>query len=207
MNSKKALVAALFAVGAAAMSSAALAQQTRDTGFYIGGSVGQSEADIDCGGTTSCDNSDTSWKVFGGYQINRNFALEVGYGVLGKVKASTPAFFVGPTLIPAADVKIETNAWEVVGIGSLPVADRFSLFGKVGLYGADTDIDVAFAGVGTVTDSDDSVGLTFGVGARYDFTRNFGVRAEWQRYSDVKASDFGEFDVDVLSAGIVFRFQ
>jgi OOP family OmpA-OmpF porin len=207
MKTKNALVGAVFAVGAAAMSSAALAQQMRDTGLYIGGSFGQSTADIDCGGTTSCDDSDTSWKVFGGYQVNRNFALEVGYGALGEVTASTPAFFVGPTLIPAADVKIKTTAWEVVGIGSLPLGERFSLFGKVGLYVADTDIEVVFAGLGTATDADDNVDLTFGFGARYDFTRNFGVRAEWQRYGDVKAGDFDKFDVDVMSVGIVFRFQ
>jgi OOP family OmpA-OmpF porin len=203
VNLKKTCVAAMLAVAGMVASSASMAQQRQDTGWYIGGSFGQGEIDIDCTGTTSCDDSDTSWKIFGGYHINRNFAVEVGYGALGEVKASTPPFGG----IPAADVKIETNAWEVVGIGSLPIADRFSLFGKVGLYGADTDIDVAFAGFGTVTDTDDNVGLTFGFGARYDFTRNFGVRAEWQRYSDVKASDFGEFDVDVMSVGIVFRFQ
>jgi OOP family OmpA-OmpF porin len=206
MKTKKALVGGLLAVTALALSSAALAQR-RDTGFYIGGSFGQSEFDVDCEGTTSCDDSDTAWKIFGGYQINRNFAVEVGYGSLGETKASTPPFFVGPTLIPAADIKIEVNAWEVVGVGSLPVADRFSLFGKVGLYGADTDIEVSFAGFGTVTESEDNVDLTFGIGARYDFTRNFGVRAEWQRYSDVKVGDFGDMNVDVLSVGILFRFD
>ncbi len=123
------------------------------------------------------------------------------------MKASTPAFVFGGFLIPAADTKIETTAWEIVGIGSIPIAERFSLYGKVGLYMADTDIDIAFAGLGSVSDSDDNVDLTFGFGARYDFTRNFGVRAEWQRYSDVKAGDFGKFDVDVMSVGILYRFQ
>jgi OOP family OmpA-OmpF porin len=190
-----------------AVSSASMAQPRQDMGWYLGGSFGQSEVDIDCAGTTSCDDSDSSWKIFAGYQVNRNFAIEGGYGVLGEVKASTPPFVFLGTPIPAANVKIETTAWEIVGIGSIPLAERFSLYGKVGLYMADTDIDVSFTGLGSASDSDDNVDLTFGFGARYDFTRNFGVRAEWQRYGDVKAGDFGKFDVDVMSLGILFRFQ
>jgi OOP family OmpA-OmpF porin len=193
----------LAAVGIAA-SAPGFAQQRQDTGWYIGGSFGQSEADVDCAGTTSCDDTDTSWKIFAGYHINRNFAIEAGYGNLGDVKFATPAF---PILgLPALDFKIETSVWEVVGIGSFPIADRFSLFGKVGLYGADTDIEISSPGLGSASDSDDNVDLTFGFGARYDFTRNFGVRGEWQRYSDVKAGDLGKSDVDVMSVGIVFRF-
>lgn len=207
MKTMKAVAAALLGAAAVVLSSASVAQPRQDMGWYIGGSFGKSEADVDCAGTTSCDDSDTAWKIFAGYQINRNFAVEAGYGSLGEVKLSTPAFVFLGTPIPAADVKIETTAWEVVGIGSFPIADRFSLYGKVGLYGADTDIDVNFPGLGSAGDSDDNIDLTFGFGARFDVTRNFGIRAEWQRYSDVKASDFGKSDVDVMSVGIVFRFQ
>ncbi len=206
MNLKKTYVAAIFAGAGLAVSSTSMAQPRQDMGWYLGGSLGQSEVDIDCAGTTSCDDRDTSWKVFVGYQVNRNFAIEAGYGVLGEVKASTPAFVFGGFLIPAANTKIEATAWEIVGIGSIPIAARFSLYGKAGLYMADTDIDIAFTGGPTVSDSDDNVDLTFGFGARFDVTRNFGIRAEWQRYSDVKAADFGKFDVDVMSVGIVFRF-
>ncbi len=203
MTLKKACVAAILTAAGMAVSSASMAQPKQDMGWYAGGSFGQSEIDIDCAGTTSCDDSDTSWKIFVGYQANRNLALEAGYADLGQLKASTPAFGG----IPAANVKIKTSAWELVGIGSLPVGERFSLFGKVGLYMADTDIEVDFPGFGTATDADDSVDLTFGFGARYDFTRNFGVRAEWQRYSDVEAGAFEKFDVDVMSVSILFRFQ
>jgi OmpA-OmpF porin, OOP family len=103
-------------------------------------------------------------------------------------------------------VSIEATAWELVAVGSLPVAERFSLFGKLGLYRADTDVSIAFTGAGTATDNDSNTDLTFGVGARYDFTRNLGLRAERQRYSDVKAGDFGDSNVDVLSLGIIYRF-
>lgn len=203
---KKRLIAGLIGAGFALSAPSALAQAQQDVRFYIGGSLGQAQVDLDCTGTTSCDDKDTSWKMFGGYQINQNFAVELGYSNLGEVRADTPSFVFGGLTVPPATTRIETTAWELVGVGSLPMADRFSLFGKLGLYRAETKIDIAFEGAGSVTDDDNNVGLTLGVGARYDFTRNLGIRAEWQRYSEVAAADFGESDVDVISIGVLWRF-
>jgi OOP family OmpA-OmpF porin len=203
MNKIDAALAILAIATISAFSAPAVAQ---DKGLYLGGSLGQSKVSLDCTGASSCDDKDTSWKIFAGYQVNRNFAIEVGYSNLGEATANVPAFVVGGIPIPASRVSIEATAWELVAVGSLPVAERFSLFGKLGLYRADTDVSIAFTGAGTATDNDSNTDLTFGVGARYDFTRNLGLRAEWQRYSDVKAGDFGDSNVDVLSLGIIYRF-
>jgi OOP family OmpA-OmpF porin len=170
--------------------------------WYLGASIGQSDASVDCAGTTSCDTEDSSWRIFGGYQVNRNFAIELGYSTLGEASAGVPAF--GP--FPASRVTLEATAWDLSAVGILPIAERFSAFGRLGLYRADTDIDVNFPGVGSAGDSDSNTDLTFGVGLRYDFAQNVGVRAEWQRFSDVSAADFGEGDVDVISVGLVVRF-
>lgn len=93
----------------------------QEAGWYVGASLGQAQVDVDCSGTTSCDDKDSTWKIFGGYQINRNFSVEVGYSDLGAVTASTPSFVVPPFVIPAANLKVESTAWELVGIGSLPL--------------------------------------------------------------------------------------
>ena len=37
------------------------------------------------------------------------------------------------------------------------------------------------------------------LGVQYDFTRNLGARAQWQRYDT-------DNEVDLLSVGIVYRF-
>jgi OOP family OmpA-OmpF porin len=205
---KKASLALLAAAGMA-VSSASMAQgNPADTGFYAGVSFGQSDANIDCVGTTSCDNKDTAWKIFGGYQINRNFAVEFGYADLGEATASVPSFFFpGLGVVPASNLSIETTVFELVGIGSIPVADRFSLYGKAGVYRAESDVSVSFVSLPTVTSSDSTTDFTFGFGARYDFTRNFGVRAEWQRYTGIDIGSTSETaDVDVLSIGLVVRF-
>jgi OmpA-OmpF porin, OOP family len=175
--------------------------QGQDTGFYVGAALGQTEVSIDCEGATSCDEKDSSWKIFGGYQFNKHFAVELGYSDFGEASASGPAGGLG-----TASVKFETTAFELVAVGSLPLGDRFSIFGKAGLYRADTDINASVTALGSVSDSDSNTDLTFGVGVRFDILRNLGIRAEWQRYSDVSANDFGESDIDVISIGVLWRF-
>jgi OOP family OmpA-OmpF porin len=61
----------------------------------------------------------------------------------------------------------------------------------------------------SVSESDSNTDLTYGVGARFDFARNLGVRLEWQRYQDVGGEFFGvtaESDVDVMSVAVIWKF-
>lgn len=192
---KKGLLAGLIGAGFALAGPAALAQAPAAPGWYAGGSLGQSEAkDTDCSPPlTSCDDKDTAWKIFGGYQINRNFAVELGYTNLGEFSASGPG----------VNASIESKAWEVMGVGSFPVADRFSLYGKLGFYRAESE---ATSNIPGVSADESNTGLAFGIGAQYDFTRSVAVRAEWQRYSDVGGGNIGETDLDVLSIGALVRF-
>ena len=45
---------------------------------------------------------------------------------------------------------------------------------------------------------------------QYNFTKSVGLRVEWERYFEVGSSNFnggtGEADVDLISAGVVFKF-
>ena len=66
----------------------------QDEGFYLGGSLGQSRFKewCDTGGSTiilsSCKDTDTAWKLFGGYRFNRNLGLEASYFNWGEVTAT-----------------------------------------------------------------------------------------------------------------------
>jgi OOP family OmpA-OmpF porin len=167
---KKKWLAAMLGAAAMTLSAGALAQGM-DTGWYVGGSIGQADLDID---------EDTAWKISGGYQLNRNFSVELGYTNLGEVS-------VGP-------VEVEATAWEVIGVGKLPVANQLSVYGLIGI--AMVEAEASFMGISA---SDDSTELTFGVGAQYDFSRNVGLRAQWQRYG-------ADEDIDVISLGVVVKF-
>ncbi|HEY7238826.1 MAG TPA: outer membrane beta-barrel protein [Burkholderiales bacterium] len=194
---KKTTVAALLAASGLVASSAAMAQgKAADMGWYAGISLGQSSASDACNGISgpgvSCDDKDTAFKIFGGYQINRNFGVELGYTDLGKVEASGGG----------VTASVETTALELVGVGSYPVNNQFSIYGKLGLYRADSK---GRSNIGLSAD-ETNTDLTFGLGVQYNFTSNLGVRGEWQRYSSVGGGDIGESDVDVLSVGLVYKF-
>jgi len=204
MSIKKSSFGVLLATAGMAMSSASMAQsRPADAGWYVGLSVGQSQAADTCEGIPGCDDKDTAFKIFGGYQVNRNFAIEGGYTDLGKVTINVS----GPGGNLNANIK--ANAWEVVGVGMLPLADRFSLFGKIGLYRGEVEGTGSGVVLGTpisLSGKDTNTDLTFGVGVKFDITNNFALRGEWQRYSSMGGSDVGESDVDVLSVGVAFKF-
>lgn len=190
---------------AALLAAAALPAWSQDSGAYLGASIGQARAKEFCddSGGLSCDDKDTAWKVFGGYQFNRHFAVEVGYADLGEVGAS------GVVSGVSVSGNIEATAFELMAVGSIPVRDRLSVYGKVGLYRAETERSLSGTlGTISVTDNDKETNtdLTFAFGVKFDITRNLGVRAEWQRYLDVGGGDIGEDDIDVLSVGLVYRF-
>jgi Outer membrane protein beta-barrel domain len=151
-------------LGAAAMavSGAAFAQASTSPvpAFYIGAEVGQGEAG---------DEDDLGYKILGGYQFHRNFAAELGYGILlDKDNA-------------------EVTTLELVAVGMWPLGNNFHILGKLGF--ANWEID-SRAG------STDGTDLTWGVGAQFDLGRNLGLRAMWQRYEADEEIDF--FNVGVI---------
>ena len=151
-------------LGAAAMavSGAAFAQASTSPvpAFYIGAEVGQGEAG---------DEDDLGYKILGGYQFHRNFAAELGYGILlDKDNA-------------------EVTTLELVAVGMWPLGNNFHLLGKLGF--ANWEID-------TRGGSTDGTDLTWGVGAQFDMGRNLGLRAVWQRYEADEEIDF--FNVGVI---------
>jgi OOP family OmpA-OmpF porin len=170
--------AAMLGAAAMAVSAGAVAQSRGETGWYAGVHIGQSDVD-------ELGEKDTSFRILGGYRINRTFAAELAYTDFGE------ATLFGATF--------EGSAIELTGVASFPIADRFSIYGKLGLARGEADVTVP--GFGSA--SEDSIELTYGAGLRYDFSQNMGVRGEWQRYTDVGD---GASDVDVLSIGVVFNF-
>ena len=75
-------------------------------------------------------------------------------------------------------------------------ANQFGVFGRLGIARTEAKPGGAFSG-----DSESKNGVTWGLGGQFDFNRNIGLRAEWQRY---KVSDG---NVDNLSIGVLYRFQ
>jgi OmpA-OmpF porin, OOP family len=174
---KKALAILGLAV-ALTMAGPAAAQ------LYLGATIGQAEFKEGCLGTGECDDADTAWRILGGFQFNKFFAVELGYYDFGEASSGAAT--------------LEAEAFELVAVGSFHFTDRLSVYGKLGAYQGTLE------GAGADEDSTD---LTYGIGLRWDFTKRLGVRGEWQRYEALGGGNLVETDVDVLSIGLIFQFQ
>ncbi|HEX2198852.1 MAG TPA: outer membrane beta-barrel protein, partial [Burkholderiales bacterium] len=166
-------------------------------GVYVGGSIGQAQVDGFCDSepgftVTSCDDKDTGWKLFLGYRVNRNFAVEASYMNAGEFGGTVS------TIFGTASVKADATAWGAAALGIFPVSEQFELFGKLGFVRGESDADVVLGGT-RVTVGDSGTELAYGLGAVYNINRHFGIRAEWENINDA--------DISLLSIGIQYKFQ
>ncbi|HEX9684317.1 MAG TPA: outer membrane beta-barrel protein [Burkholderiales bacterium] len=193
MSPIKLVAAALLALGGLVAAS-----QTAAQGFYIGGSVGKSDFDDDNAipdliTSGSVDGSDTGFKIFGGYQFNQHFGVELAWVDLGK--AGYSGTFSG---LPVTGGTVETSGLNLSAVGILPLGSGFALFGKAGFFAWESKAKDVTGGL-PFSGKEDGTDLSLGIGASYDFTKNFGIRAEWERFKAVG-------DIDLLSVGIVYKF-
>jgi OmpA-OmpF porin, OOP family len=185
-------------------------------GFYIGLSAGQSK--IDFGdeprvsgatiSTVSGDDTDTGFKIYGGYQFHRNFAVEGGWVDLGSFRATR---HVTVPVVGSLTAEIESSGPYLEAVGILPLR-QFTLFATAGVMYAKTE--ARFSTLGPVLlapgvsrqNEDSEAEFKFGLGASFSFTKTLAVRAEYERFFDVGTEKTGEGDIDLVSVGIVFRF-
>ena len=194
-------IARLGAIGIAVLGATLGTQALAQTapGWYIGGNVGRASTDFDApaplvapGVGFSEDEHDTAWKLFGGYQFHRNFAVEGGYYDLGSYDFGFAA--------PGGAGSARYQGFNLDLVGTLPLSDRFSVIGRVGA--AYTRARTSFGGR---EDTERSWGPKVGLGLEYAFTPQLAVRGEWERYR-VRDAFRGRGDVDVASIGVVYRF-
>jgi len=182
-----------FTATLVALAFASAPALSQESGWYAGVGLGQASHDVDCAGTTSCDDNDTAWKIFGGYQFNKYLGVEVGYTDLGKASLSDAI----------STTAFEVKGFEVLAVGTYPINQQFEIFGKAGFFRWDLDVkDNVFGSI-----SESGTDFTFGIGAKYNFSKNLGLRLEWQRYNDIgNDSTTGTSDSDFIGLGLVFKF-
>lgn len=216
---------AIGVIAAVALATAGAAQaQTRTAdrpadrygynqyGWYVGANLGGTDVSYDTGvggafasqgatGTGSIDKSDTTYGFNAGYQFNRNFAVEAGYVNLGKYS------YNGTITAPAAgtasgDLKIDGGVINAVGI--LPFSNGFAAYGKVGAFYSRSRLSGGGPNFGSRDEK--NTDWTYGLGASYDFTRNWVGKAEWTRYQSVGSSSTMKSDIDTYTVGVAYHF-
>ena len=198
---------------AAICSTSAMAQDA--PGFYVGGNLGPTRAHFNNDAynnrarnngftinSSSVDNSSTGGKLFGGYQLNPNFAVEGGYFDLGRFNYS------GVTSGGTYNGNTRSNGLNLDLVGTLPLSDRFSVLGRVGAAYArtrDSSSSIGFAPPITANSSRNDTHLKYGLGLQYAITDALSLRGELERYHRIN-DQIRRSNVDMASIGLVYRF-
>lgn len=169
--------------------------QAAENGVYLGLNAGQAEARKYCSNITNCDSADTSVRGEVGYQFNNNLGAELGYTSFG-------------TLFNASNnnvnAKQDASAWTASAVGTWPVAERFGIFGRLGLARYNVSNSGTVQGV-PVTNKN-STKPYFGAGVKFDLASNWMLRAEYQLYTDISSVDGTKGNVQGWYLGGVYRF-
>ena len=203
-------------VCAHALAAAAHAQSAY-RGAYAGGAVGPSTMSFEgdslaVGSATasslSTEQKSTAFKGFGGYRFNPNFAAEGGFVSFGKFRATRTV-----TAPAAGTVRSDLT---VIGayvnaVGIAPVSEHFELFAKAGFIVTGTVAERSATGaavlVGDSVTSHVERNLHLGAGAEVRFTRQFGMRVEYEEAFGVgDAKTIGGGDIGVFFLGLTYRF-
>ena len=131
---------------------------------YIGVSAGIMNVEDDSAGTGFSD-TPFSAKVFGGYEFNENFALDVAYfSTVGDAEDD----------IGGIPFDVSVDGFTLRFVGMIPTSDNFSLIGSVGYWDGEAE---ASAGGISATGSED--GVTLGVGGKYRF-ESVSIRGDFE---------------------------
>lgn len=184
----------LSALAALALTASMAARADVQPGFYMGAGVGSTKISDDGFNDINYDDSDTGFKVFGGYSVNQNFAIEASYFDLGEGSGSFDDF--GDQI----NFDVGVSGFGVSAVGVLPLSDMFSLFGKLGYASYDIDAHVNIVGVGSGSSSDSQSDLMYGAGAALSFAERFEARLEFE------AINVDGGDANMISLGGLYRF-
>jgi outer membrane protein with beta-barrel domain len=179
----------LTVIAAFALAASMAAQADTQPGFYAGAGLGTTKIGADELDNTGFDDSDTGFKIFGGYDFNQNFGVEVSYFDLGE----------GSIEDAGDSASIGVSGLSASAVGRLPLSDMFSLYGKLGFASYDVDFDFNVAGFGSGSQSDSDSDMIYGVGGALNFG-NFGMRLEYE------ALNVDGGDINMISLSGLFRF-
>jgi len=182
---------ALRFAAAATLLSAALPAYAADPSsyYYVGLGVGYSRvqfypADFATGLTDSPKNFDAGFRGFVGWQVNRNWAAEVGWVTVGKFKYNTE----NPATNVSQKIDYKVTGIEVSLLPTLPITRKFSLFGRLGGFFSQARTTVSNPG-GIPSDIIPNVqasqtSFLSGIGFQY-VGEEAGVRIEYENFGPV----------------------
>lgn len=96
-------------------------------GFNVGGAFGKGYLDEDINGV-AIDSDSSVYRLFAGYGFTPYLGVEVAYLDLGTFRETID---VGGTPVPVA---VSADGFQLGGIATIPLSERFSLKGRLGYF-------------------------------------------------------------------------
>lgn len=205
-----------FWIGAA-LALAAGPVLAEDHGFYLGAGAGQVRVEVkDVLGIygANFDESDTGFKVFGGYRFTSWLSVEGAYLHGGSPSVSGPLYDDGTG---RGSVGIDLQSLVAAAVFTLPLGEKFELFVKPGVayWRSDTSVffDDPLSGQYRFSQRDEDSALLIGGGLGFRFDDRLGVRLEYEWFEvtpewDGDAGFIQDLDASAgfISASFVYRF-
>lgn len=195
---------------------AAAADADDQTGWYLGLGGGIARAtiaeqqiidDLFLAGfqTTDFDSDeqDFGYKIFAGYQVNQNFAVESGFFHPGEFSYTASTLPAG-----SRSGSLDFKGWNLDLVGLLPFTKRSSLFARVGVHMSEATVN--YAGTGAVTvltpyARDSGMNYKVGLGYQYQVDKQVSLRLEAERYRLDDAVGHSS-DIDLYTLNVIYRF-
>ena len=199
----------------ATMSSTYTTAQNLDR-FYGGIGAGEAVSKIDynlmskdlmgSGITDSGTNSnhkDASYKIFGGYQFNPYYAVEVGYFNFGAFKFNTNTTSAG-----SLNGNLKIDGIDLAIVGTIPLSEKLSLIGRGGWIDARTSDTFSTSIPGSISNSNPQKtqnNYSAGFGFVYKINQLVTARAELERYR-INDGLGNNANVNLATLSLVFPF-
>jgi hypothetical protein len=214
-----------MAAGALAAGPAVAA----DPGFYVGGGMGLGSYSINEDKLThkfeqafdllgfpdtevrgKANDDANNWSLYVGYRIMDYLAVEAAYLDLNGAE------YRGNVTIPdlgTGQVRLDWSAqgFPLTVLGIWPINDTWEVFGRVGVFIGDVDLDGFVYGgegdSGKISDSASSTQFIGGVGVDAYFMENLAVRFEWMAMPSIGDDDVGgSANWNELALSLLWKF-
>lgn len=196
MSNVNVLSKSLLAVGLIGLASTASAQPP-EMGFYLGAGYGsyKYQFDNDDLDTNFDDDSDVV-KAFAGLNFNPaignynpSLALEVTYLNFGDAEDE--------------GLTASLEGMSLAGIIAAPLNRHVTLFGKLGWFAWETDVEGTLIGDIIVDEEADGDDIFYGIGVKLALTEVVDLRLEYDRY---EIDDAIDPDLDIVSLSAQYTF-
>jgi opacity protein-like surface antigen len=179
----------------------------QEMGIYVGVVAASFDYDEDPqpGPFGAISDTTSSWKLYGGFEINEHLAVEISYGATSDLEstASGSDSFLG-NFTSTQSLNFKTTAAKAMGL--LPL-ERVVLLGGIGYFDTELDFDARLTatccGTFSATGATGDNGLVAALGAEWRFGR-FGtgidVRLEYEWF------DLEDADTSAVGIGVGYRF-